>query len=213
MLRPYAQLPPFVRGQQVHGGRANKARYKRIGRRLIQLGRRAHLLDIAAAHQHHLVSHSHGLGLVVRDINHRHAKALLQGADIGTHLLAQLGIQIGKRLIHKANRSLRHNGTPQRHALALPARHLRGAAIEIRAKPEQLCRISQAARALGRWHITHLQAKFNVFSHRQMRKQGVRLKHHRHPALRWRLVGNVALANVDGARVRHLKPCNQAQRG
>ena len=44
----------------------------------IELGRRRVLLDAALAQQDDLVGHAHGLGLVVRDVDHGDAELLLQ---------------------------------------------------------------------------------------------------------------------------------------
>jgi hypothetical protein len=72
--------------------------------------------------QHHLVGHAHGLGLVVRDVDDGELQPLLQLAQLAAHLLAQLGVQVGQRLVHQAHRRLRHQRACQRHALLLPAR-------------------------------------------------------------------------------------------
>ncbi len=51
--------------------------------------------------------------------------------DLDAHLDAQLGIEIGKRFIKEEHVGLAHDGTTHGDALALAARELAGAAIEI----------------------------------------------------------------------------------
>ena len=104
-------------------------------------------------------------------------------ADFAPHLDAQLGVEIGERLIHQADRGLRHDGAAERDALLLPAGELRGLAIEQLPEPEDAGGALQARRPLGARHIAHLEAEQDVLRDRQMRKQRVALEHHRDAAL------------------------------
>ncbi len=66
------------------------------------------------------------------DVDHRHAEAGLQRADLDPHLVAQLRVQVGKRLVHQTDGVLGDDGAGQRHALALAAGKLRRLAFQQR---------------------------------------------------------------------------------
>ena len=120
------------RGDDVHRRRADEARREDRRRPRVEVGGRRVLLDPAAAQQHDLVGHAHRLGLVVGDVDHRHAELLLQRADLAPHLLAQLRIEVRQRLVHQADRRLGDDRAAERDALLLAARELRGLALEQR---------------------------------------------------------------------------------
>ena len=64
------------------------------GRPLVELARAALLLDAAGVHHDDAVGDRQRLLLVVRDIDHGEAEALLQLADLLAHLAAQLGVEV-----------------------------------------------------------------------------------------------------------------------
>ena len=127
------------------------------------------LLDLAAAQQHHLVGHAHGLGLVVRHVHHGDAQVLLQRADLAAHVVAQLGVQVGQRFVHQADRRFGNHGAAQRHALLLAAGQLRGLAVQQVAQAQQAGHALQAAFVVARRLLAHLQAEQDVLAHRQVR--------------------------------------------
>jgi hypothetical protein len=49
---------------------------------------------------------------------------LLQFAQFAAHLLAQLRVEVGQRLVHQADLRLRDQGAAERDALLLAAREL-----------------------------------------------------------------------------------------
>ena len=59
---------------------------------IVNLPRRADLLYLALAHDNDLVGNTHGLGLVVGDINRRDSHLLLDLADFRPHGHPQLGV-------------------------------------------------------------------------------------------------------------------------
>jgi len=71
---------------------------KTVRRRDVELGGRGVLLDPPPPRSRMTWSPAHRLTLVVRDVDHRHAEALLQRADLAPHLVTQLGVEIGERL-------------------------------------------------------------------------------------------------------------------
>src|SRR3712207_9507796 len=66
--------------------------------------RRVDLLHDAVLEYHDPVRHRHGLGLVVGDVDGRHADAVVQFGDLGAHLTPKLGVEVGERLVHEEDR-------------------------------------------------------------------------------------------------------------
>ena len=104
-------------------------------------------------------------------------------ADLAAHLDAQLRVEIGERLVHEAHRRLGDDGATERDALLLAARELRGLAVEQLAEAQEIGGALQARSSLVGGHTAHLQPEHDVLGHRKVRKEGVGLKHHRHPTL------------------------------
>ena len=116
---------PALQPQQVHRRRADEAGDEYVGRRFVQLDRRAVLLDAPAVQQDHPIGHRHRLDLIVRHVDHRDAELALQCADLLAHFGAQLRVEVRQRLVHQAHRRLVDDRAAQRHALLLSARQLR----------------------------------------------------------------------------------------
>src|SRR3546814_16819359 len=64
---------------------------------------------------------SFDLLLIVGDVDRREAELLLQLADVLAHTPAQLGVEIGERLVAQQNRRLQHQRAGDRDALLLAA--------------------------------------------------------------------------------------------
>ena len=56
----------------------------------------------------------------------------VQLLDLEAHLHAQLGVEVGQRLVEQEHRRLAHDGAAHRHALALAAGKLARLALEQR---------------------------------------------------------------------------------
>jgi hypothetical protein len=86
-------------------------------------------------HHHDLVGHGHGLDLVVGDIDGGGLQPLVQRLDLGAHRHAQLGVEVGQRLVEQEHLRIAHDGAAHRDALALAAGQLPGIAVEQRRQP------------------------------------------------------------------------------
>ena len=106
---------------EIHRRRAQKA--GDITRRgpLVQVERRARLLDDAVTQQHDAVGHRHGLDLVVRDVDHGLAQLLVQPLDLAAHLVAQLRVEVGQRFVEEVQPRVAHDGAADRDPLQLAA--------------------------------------------------------------------------------------------
>ena len=90
----------------------------------------ADLLDAAGVHDHHAVGERHRFDLVVRDVDRGSADLLVHFLDLGAHLHAQLGVQVGQRLVEQEHLRIAHDRAPHGHALALAAGELLGLALQ-----------------------------------------------------------------------------------
>jgi hypothetical protein len=60
----------------------------------------------------------------VRDVDHRRAQVALHPRDLRAHLDAQLGVEVGERLVHEEGLRLANNRPAHGHPLALAAGEL-----------------------------------------------------------------------------------------
>ena len=104
---------------------------KRLVGCVVQLAGRADLLHDPAAHDHDPVAEGHGLGLVVGDVDGRGAEALLQPRHLGAHLDAQLGVEVGQRLVHEERRRVADDRAAHGDPLALAAGEVGRLAVEV----------------------------------------------------------------------------------
>ena len=88
------------------------------------------MLDPAGPHHRDAGGEGHRFDLVVRDIDDGRGQALVQALQLDPHLDAQLGIEIGQRLVEQEHLGLLHQRASDRDPLALAAGELRRLAIE-----------------------------------------------------------------------------------
>src|SRR6516165_5462689 len=81
--------------EKVHRRRANEAGNKQVLRPVVEIKRRAHLLDPAVMHHYDTIGHGHGLDLIMCYVDDRGPQALMQLLDLGAHRHPQLGVEIG----------------------------------------------------------------------------------------------------------------------
>ena len=148
---------------------------------MIQLHRRAQLLDAAVVEYGDALAQGHGFGLIVGDVDHRGLELLVQLGQLDAQLHAQRSVQIGQRLVKQKHLGPAHNGPPDRHPLALPARQLLGVSIEQVCDLQGLCGGLHLPGHVGLGGATHAQTKAHVLGNRHVRVQGIALKHHGGP--------------------------------
>ncbi len=181
-------------GQEVHLRRADEPGDKAIGGRGIELLRRAHLLDDAAAKGDDAVGQRHRLGLVVGDIDAGRPEIHVQSLDLRAHLDAQLSIEIGERLVKEEEPGLARDRATDRHALTLSARKLLRLAIEQSLDLQDRGRALDGGFDRGSRCSSHLQPEAKVLAHRHVRIESIVLEHHRDvPLARRRVVHDFAV--------------------
>ena len=120
----------------------------------------------------------------------------MQLPDLGAHLDAELGIEVGQRFVEQKDLGVAHDGPPHRDPLALAAGELAGVAAEKLAKIEDARCLRNRPIHLLPARPAQAQAERHVLVHRHVRVQGVVLEDHRDvPLLGMHEVHNSA---VDG---------------
>src|SRR5271166_4905751 len=102
--------------------RADEARDERRLRPIVQILRRAQLLEASVAHDADAIGEHQCLGLIVRDIDESRAECRLELLELDLHVLAQFQIQGSQRLVEQQQCRLEHEAACDRDALPLAAR-------------------------------------------------------------------------------------------
>ncbi len=202
------------RVEQVHGRLADERRHESVHRIFIDLLGRSDLSHLAALHDHDAVAQAHCLHLVVRHVHGRGLDLALEPLQIVPGRVAQLGVEVGQRLVQQKDLGVSHEGAAQGDALALPARQLARVAIEVTGDAEHLGGPPHLLLDLLAGRPARLQREGDVLKHGPMGVEGVALEHHGDAAGPG---GHVAvdpqISDVDLARRRSLQPCDHAQQG
>ena len=191
--------------QEVHLRAAQEAGDEVVDRQVIDLQRRSALLDHAVLHDHDPIAQRHRLFLIVGDVDGGAAQAHVQALDLGAHVDAQLGVQVGQRLVEQEALRIAHDGAPQRDALALAARQRARLAVEQALDAQDAGGALHALVDVRARELAHLQRERHVLAHRHVRVQRVALEHHRDVAVLGRNVVDQLVADVDLAGGRLLK--------
>ena len=179
---------------------------------LIDFARRSDLVDPAVVEDRDAVGHAHRLLLIVRDIEHGHAEALLDLLDLDLHLKAQILVERAQRLVHQHDRRVEDDRARERDALLLAARELMRMAVAEAAEPHQLERPPHPLGDRAVRPAPRAQWKRDVLEHAQMRKYRVVLKHHAKAAFLRRHRCDVLAVEQDCAPVGPDEPGDHHQR-
>ncbi len=102
----------------------------------------------------------------------------MEALEFGAHLHAQLGIEVGERLVHQKGARIAHQRPAERHALLLAARQLARPALEQVHDVEHLGGVHYLLFDLGARQLPHLQRKGEVLEHCLVGIERVVLEHH-----------------------------------
>jgi len=199
-------------GEEVHRRRADEAGDEQVDRLLVDLERRAHLLQLAALHHGDAVAHRHRLDLVVGDVHGRGLERLLKLRDLGAGLHPQLGVEVRQRLVEQEDRRLAHDRAADRDPLALAAGELLRLALQVLGDAEDVGRLLHPAVHFVARRLADLEAELQVLPHRHVRIERVALEHHRDVAVLGRHVVDHPAADRDGAAGDLLQAGDHAQR-
>ncbi|MCY1231036.1 hypothetical protein D9M72_434720 [compost metagenome] len=203
-----------ARRQQVHGRRAHEVGDEHVGRIVVDLRRRSELLQHAVLQDRDLGRQRHRLDLVVRDVDDRRLHAMVQALDLGAHVDAQLGVEVGQRLVEQEDLRVAHQRTAHGDALALTAGKLARLAVEQMADLQHVGDLLDRLFALVLRHAADFHAEGDVSGDRHVRIERVGLEHHGDVALRRMQIGDRAAIDGDLPRRDRLQPGNRVeQRG
>ena len=136
------------------------------------------LLDDAVLHDHDTVTKGHSLGLVVGDVDERALDLVAQLDELGTHLVTQLGVQVGQRLVHQEDFRITHDGTADSNTLALATRKRLRLTVEVLGNTQNLGSGANLAVNLVLGDLLELKCKRHVLVHRHIGVQSIALEHH-----------------------------------
>ena len=137
----------------------------------------------------------------------------MQLGDLGTHLDAQLRVEVGQRLVEEEDLRVADDGAAEGDALTLAAGQSLRLAVEQLLDAQDLGRLADQLVDLVLGLLAQLEAERHVVIHGHVRIQRVVLEHHRDVAVLRRDVVDQAVANVELALRDLLKAGDHAQRG
>ena len=204
---------PFpLAGEQVHRRRADEAGDVDRHRPGEDLARRADLDDAAVHEDGDAVGERHRLFLVVGDVDGGDAERALQLAQLEAGLEAQLGVEVGERLVEQEQARLANDRARQRDALLLAAGELARRSLQQVADADLGGRPGDGAADLVARDADHLQREADVLLDRHVRIERVALEHHRDVALAGLLRRHVDAVHQHAARVHRFEAGEDAQR-
>ena len=205
-------VPTGLHGQKVHAGGADEAGDEDGGRLFVDVDRRADLLDLALVHNHQAVAEGHGFELVVGDVEAGGAELSLQALDLDAHLHAELGVQIGERLVEQEGGRIADNGAAHGDALALTAGELAGLAVQEVGEFEDAGGLLDAAVDLRLRGPAFAEAVGEVVVDGHVRVERIVLEHHGDVPVRGLDVVDHAPADLDLALGDGLQARDHAQK-
>ena len=144
---------------------------------------RVDLLQLPLPDHRHPVAHGHRLDLIVGDVDGGDVQVVLDPRDLGTHLDAELGVQVRQRLVHQERLGLADDRPAHGHPLPLAARQRLRLALEQVLESEDVPRLPDPAIDLLFRELAELEPERHVVVHGHVRVQRVVLEHHRDVAL------------------------------
>ena len=135
---------------KVHPRAADEAGHEAAVGRVIKLLRRADLLDDAVVEHDDPIGERHRFSLIMRHIDHGGADIGVELGDLDPHLHAQVGIEIGQRLVEQEHVRLADQGATDGDALALAAGEFTRTALSAGDRPSACLRdIADLAAAMA----------------------------------------------------------------
>ena len=204
-------------GKRVNGRRAQELGDKQVVRVVIDLLRRADLLDNALPHDHNHVGNAHGLLLVVGHKDGGDARFRLNAADFLAGLQAQARVQVGQRLVQQQHAGHFHQRAGDGHALLLAAGQLVGLAVH---EGFNLYQLRGVLGAVEHGFFGHFVLAFEVLQREEdvlldghVGIERIVLKHQANAAVFRGQLGHIVVPEKDSAAGGLLQAANHVQRG
>jgi hypothetical protein len=180
---------------------------------LVQVLRDVDLLQLPFPHHDDPIAHGHRLDLVVRHVHRRRPDLTLDAGDLGTHLHAQLRVEVRERLVHEEDTGIPDDRSSHRNPLPLAARERSRPTLHEVRQPEHTRDLGYPLRDLLLRDLAHLQAECDVVRNRHVRIERVVLEHHRDVTLARKHVVGDRVANTDRSLRHILEACDHPERG
>ena len=150
--------------------------HESVFRLIIYIDRRADLLDAPFRHDDDGVGHAQRLLLIVRDEHERDAGGLLDVLELLLHVLAQLQVERGERLVEQQHARTAHECTRDGDALLLAAGQTRDVApLKARELDERKHLVDLLLDLVAR-QLLLAQREGDIFKHVQVGEEGIALK-------------------------------------
>ena len=127
---------------RVHRRPTHELRNEAVGRPAVDGPWLVELHQLAFLQNRDARRQRHRLFLVVSDEDEGLVELAVQAVEFGAHVQAQQRIEVGKRLVHQADRRFPDKRTRHRDALRLAAGELRRLAMQIVADPQKVGDVS-----------------------------------------------------------------------
>ena len=148
----------------------------------------------------------------MRHVDEGGAQALVQSDELGAHLGAQLGVEVGERLVHEEDLGLLDHGAGKGHALALASRELRGLSVKVLLEADDVGELLDAPVSLRLGDLGVDEAELHVLSNGHGGVEGVVLEDHGDVALAGLGVVHADAVDEEVAGADFLQAGNHAQR-
>ena len=135
-------------------------------------------VHIAILHDDDAVAQSHGLGLVVGNVHEGGVDTAAQLDDLRAHLVTELGVQVGQRLVHQQNLGLTDDRTADGDTLTLAAGQGLGLTVEVLGDAQDLSGLVDLPVDLFLGNLLQLQGESDVVPDRHVGVQSVALEYH-----------------------------------
>ena len=135
----------------------------------------------------------------------------MEARDLGAGLDAQLGVEVGQRLVHEEHGGLADDRPAEGDALALAAGELLGLAVEQLLELEDPGRLVDPLLDVRLGDLAQLEAEREVVADRHVRVERVALEHHRDVAVLRRDVVDDLVADAELALADLLEPGDHPQ--
>ena len=200
--------------QEVHEHRADKVCAKAVRGTVVDLVRRAELLEDAEIHDCDLVRHAQRLDLVVRHIDHRLPALVLDALQLCAHVGAEGSVEIRERLVEEEDRRLDDHRASQRDLLHVVDGEAPGLAVERAGEADDLGDALDLAvdLFLTRPRLPDAQAERNVVVDLHVREDGVVLEDEADVSLAGIETADRHVVEVDLAGSRLLETCDHVHR-
>ena len=166
-------------------------------RLVVDVARDVRLLDHALRHHRDPVGHGQRLALIVGDVDEGDARPPLDRAKLGAHVLAELEVEGGQRLVEQQDLGLDGQRPCDRDPLALTAGQLRNHLFALIGERDQLQQLVRPPPPRRLVDAAHFQAEGDVFPHLHQREQGEVLEDQRRRPLVGADAGHVLAADPD----------------